>query len=45
MYKGEWKEGRKNGLGELVIDDKYGYSGDWFDNKKEGNGSYIYSNG
>ena len=22
MYKGEWKEGRKSGLGELVIDDK-----------------------
>lgn len=27
VYKGHWVNGSKEGFGELVIDDKFGYSG------------------
>ena len=37
-YKGEIFEGKANGKGVFVVDDKYEYNGDWINGKPNGFG-------
>lgn len=44
-YRGNFKEGLKNGKGECHWDDNATYKGNFENNKFEGTGEYLYSNG
>ncbi len=44
-YKGQFKEGKKNGLGELYgLDNKLIYEGSFLNNQKNGKGIFYYQN-
>ena len=45
IYKGEWKNGSREGFGIFNYKSGDKYLGYWKNNLKEGNGRYIYANG
>lgn len=40
IYKGDWKENHKNGLGSQIYPNKDKYEGEWMDNKRSGKGTF-----
>lgn len=44
-YSGNFKDGKKDGLGTMEYPNDDKYTGDWKDNKMHGIGSYEYKNG
>ena len=44
-YKGETKNGKRDGIGTYVWNDGASYSGGWLNNTKHGVGKYTYSDG
>lgn len=44
-YKGEEKNGKRNGIGTYVWKDGASYTGGWLNNEKHGVGKYTYSDG
>ena len=44
-YKGEIKNGKPEGFGNLTSSDVEKYVGEWKDGKKYGQGTYIYHHG
>jgi len=44
-YDGEWKEGRKSGLGIFTWANGAKYSGDFKDGKQNGSGAFFWPNG
>lgn len=44
-YRGEIKDGKKNGKGKMIYANGDIYDGDWKNDKYEGKGKIIYSNG
>ncbi len=44
-YFGEWKDGKKNGIGQYTWKEGDVYEGEWKDNKRSGKGKYIWKNG
>lgn len=44
-YKGEEKNGKRNGIGTYVWNSGSSYTGGWLDNDKHGVGKYTYSDG
>ena len=45
IYKGQWKNGKRHGKGELFWRDGSYYQGQWKNDKIEGKGKVIYANG
>lgn len=45
VYDGDFRLGKKHGMGTMVYPDGSKYNGSWIDDKRHGNGSYQYSNG
>lgn len=45
MYRGEWKEGIRYGLGSFFYSNGSQYSGHWENNQKHGRGVLIYQDG
>lgn len=45
VYKGEWKQNKKDGYGIIEIKGKNGYvyEGEWVDNMKQGRGKIVYA--
>jgi len=44
-YDGEWKDGKRNGKGEMVWKNGARYNGDWSNGKRDGYGEHIFPNG
>ena len=44
-YYGEWKEGKKQGMGVLIWPDQKKYIGQFEDDKMNGYGTCYFSNG
>jgi radial spoke head protein 1 len=44
-YEGDFRLGKKYGMGQMVYPDGAVYNGSWVDDKRSGNGSYTYPNG
>ena len=44
-YKGEWKNGKPNGLGILIDPDGIKYVGEWIHRWKNGQGTFTWSDG
>jgi len=44
-YKGEWKNGKPNGLGVITYTDGHKYVGEFKDGKKHGQGTYTWADG
>lgn len=42
VYRGEWKNGKKHGLGVYVYPNNARYEGRWVENVKQGLGTYYY---
>lgn len=42
---GEWKNGKRHGIGIFWSVDGDRYEGDWIDDKKDGYGVYTYQDG
>jgi len=45
VYKGEWKNGKPNGLGVMTYPDGHKYVGEWKNGKYNGQGTFSWSNG
>ena len=45
IYKGDFKNNKREGQGKLIYPDGYVYSGGFKNNKKEGKGKLDYPNG
>ena len=45
IYKGEWKNGMRHGLGELILFDKNIFNGNWENNFLIGKAKITFSNG
>ena len=45
VYEGNYKHGKKHGLGKYVSSDGCVYSGEWLDDKKHGMGKMHFANG
>ena len=45
VYKGEWKNGKPNGLGILIDPDGIKYVGEWIHRWKNGQGTFTWSDG
>ena len=43
-YKGEFKDDKKNGYGEMILNNNDVYKGHFFDDKFNGKGKYIWNN-
>ena len=41
-YKGEWKDGKRDGKGVMKYENNREYDGEWKDDKKEGKGIMLY---
>ena len=44
-YSGNFKDGKKDGMGTMTYPNGDVYQGEWKDNKMHGTGSYTYKNG
>lgn len=44
-YEGEWKSGKREGLGKKINTDKSFYIGNWKDSKKHGFGIFVWEDG
>jgi hypothetical protein len=44
-YTGDWKHGRKHGIGTMTYPNGESYSGYWHQGKRQGRGAYRYKNG
>jgi len=44
-YSGNYKNGRKNGIGKMKYPNGDSYHGVWENDKKKGEGTYMYANG
>ena len=42
VYRGEWRDGKKHGLGVYTYPNGAKYEGRWFNNLKQGLGVYTY---
>ena len=42
MYKGEFKDGHRNGLGLQIFSNGQSYDGNWIDGKREGHGTMTW---
>ena len=40
-YKGQWKDGKKDGKGEINYDNGANYNGDWKEDLKSGRGKNL----
>lgn len=40
VYKGDWKDNKKNGLGSQIYPNKEKYEGEWMENKRSGKGTF-----
>jgi hypothetical protein len=45
QYQGEWKDGKKNGFGALVMRDGSFYKGDWVMGEQTGQGKRVWEDG
>lgn len=45
QYEGEYKDGKRHGMGTMTYPDQSKYIGQWVDNKRHGHGVYTYING
>lgn len=45
VYDGDFRLGKKHGMGTMTYPDGGKYNGSWENDKKHGNGSYEYANG
>ncbi len=45
MYKGEYKDGKYNGIGTIQYSNGDIYEGEWKNGKRDGKGTIIYGNG
>lgn len=45
VYEGDFKNGKRHGLGVLRASDKFSYDGYWISNAMEGRGTATYPNG
>ena len=45
IYEGQYRDGKKDGYGELIDIDQERYSGEWVNGFRHGNGRYVKSNG
>ena len=44
MYKGSWKNDKREGFG-IKVDAEGRYEGEWKNDQKEGKGNFIFRNG
>lgn len=42
VYEGNYKDGKRHGLGKMIFPNKNIYEGEWLDNQIHGEGSYKY---
>lgn len=42
VYEGDYRDGKKAGMGKMTYPNGDEYTGEWKDNVMEGEGTYIY---
>ncbi|CAE7385547.1 RSP1, partial [Symbiodinium pilosum] len=45
VYKGQWKNGMREGIGKQTWPDGASFVGQWVANKAQGNGQFLHSDG